>query len=390
MAAGQFHTVAIKNDGTLWAWGRNSYGQLGDGNGGTGITSPVPVQVSETDNNGNSISGDKWIAVSAGAAHTVAIRNDGTLWAWGINNYGQLGDGTDGTGSEKTYPVQVSETDFYGYPISGDKWISVSAGVYHTVAIRNDGTLWAWGDNRYGQLGDGTGGVLPVTEANNKPLPVQVSETDNNSIPISGDKWIAVSAGYYHAVAIRNDGTPWTWGRNSYGQLGDGTIDNKSRPQEINNATDWITVFACSYHTVAIAKDGTLWAWGYNTYGQLGDGTTTNRHSPTLVVGENRGWASVSGGEFHTIAHRNDGTLWAWGGNACGQLGFDSAGEDILYPKRIGVAADLIGTSAGNAHSVALRRSGILWTWGDNWEGQLGNGTTDDDSHPKPTAVKWK
>src|SRR3989344_6242212 len=237
------HTIAIKSDGTLWAWGYNLYGQLGDG---TTSQRNSPVQIG-TDNNR--------VSISAGGYHTIAIKSDGTLWAWGSNDSGQLGDGTY---NNKTTPTQITTV--------AANWVSISTGGLHTLAIKSDGTLWAWGYNSGGQLGDGT-----ATQRNS---PVQIG---------TGNNWTSIAAGYYHTIAIKSDGTLWAWGYNGYGQLGDGTMVNKSSPAQIGTDNNWASIEAGGYHTLAIKSDGTLWAWGDNGYGQLGDGTNTDRFSPVQV-----------------------------------------------------------------------------------------------------------
>ena len=182
VAAGANHTVALKSNGTLWTWGDNYYGQLGNG---TMANKSSPAQVGTATN---------WQAVAAGSSHTVALRSDGTLWAWGWNEFGQLGNGTDGTFAREFSPVQVG---------TATNWQAVAAGWYHTVALKSDGTLWAWGQNDYCQLGDGT--------TANKSSPVQVGTATN---------WQAVAAGQCHTVALKSDGTLWAWGYNRYGAVG--------------------------------------------------------------------------------------------------------------------------------------------------------------------------
>ncbi len=247
------HSVGIKNDGTLWAWGANRSGQLGDG---TTDYRNSPVQV------GIDID---WQSVSVGGDHTVAVKTDGTLWTWGANGGGQLGDGTT---IYRNSPVQVGSDDTH--------WQSVSAGSEHTVAIKADGTLWSWGANRSGQLGDDI--------------------TDYRKIPdqVGSDTWQSVSAGSEHTVAIKTDGTLWSWGANRSGQLGDGTMEDKEIPFQVGSDT-WRSVSAGSEHTVAIKTDGTLWAWGSNYRGQLGDGSTENRTSP-VHTGSGSDWQSVRAG----------------------------------------------------------------------------------------------
>jgi alpha-tubulin suppressor-like RCC1 family protein len=328
IAAGGAHSLAIRSDGTLWAWGFNKRGQLGDG---TTTHRHSPVQVL-TD----------VVSVAAGYRHSLAIRSDGTLWAWGSNKRGQLGDGTT---THRHSPVQVL-TDV----------VSVTAGGgSHSLAIRRDGTLWAWGWNKYGQLGDGT--------TTDRHSPVQVLTNV-----------VSVTAGIGHSLAIRRDGTLWAWGFNEGGQLGDGTWTGKNRPVQV--LMDVVSVEAGWAHSLAIRRDGTLWAWGANEGGQLGDGTTTNRHSPVQVLTD---VVSVTGGDAHSLAIRRDGTLWAWGANESGQLG-DGTWTGKNRP--VQVLTDIVSVEAGGDHSLAISRDGTLGAWGWNKYGQLGDGATTERHRP--------
>jgi len=287
ISAGGYRTVAIKNDGSVWAWGYNLYGELGDG---TTTNRNTPVQVGVT---GNFLTGIT--AISVGGSHTVALKNDGTFWDWGKNDYGQLGDGTN---TNKNIPTKVDG-------LTGIA--KISAGGSHTVALKNDHTVLAWGLNSSGQLGDGstTDSNIPVTVGGSSPL------TDV----------MTISAGEFYTVAIKNDGTVWAWGSNGYGQLGDGTTIDKDTPVPVSSLTGIFTAIAAGYlHTVALKNDGTVWAWGRNDYGQLGNGTTTDSDIP-VKVNSLTGITAISAGESHTVALKNDGTLWAWGRNNYGQLG---------------------------------------------------------------------
>ena len=339
MAAGQSYTVALKSDGTLWAWGWNFYGQLGDG---TTTNRSSPVQESTHANN--------WVAIAVGESHTVALKSDGTLWAWGNNIAGQLGDGTT---TNRSSPVQEST--------HANTWVAMAAGGAHTVALKSDGTLWAWGWNAYGQLGDGT--------TTGRWSPVQESTHANN--------WVAIAAGQYHTVALKSDGTLWAWGSNSTGQLGDGTTTNRSSPvQESTHANNWVAIAAGQYHTVALKSDGTLWAWGSNSTGQLGDGTTTDRWSPVQESTHANNWVAMAAGAAHTVALKSDGTLWAWGENHYGQLGDGTTTNRSSPVQESTHANNWVAIATGDYHTVALKSDGTLWAWGENHAGQLGDGTT--------------
>ena len=220
---------------------------------------------------------DTWSAVAAGDDYTVAIKDDGSLWAWGSNLYGQLGDGTN---EYKYTPTQEAT--------GATNWFTISAGDQHTVALKSDGTLWARGHNGYGQLGDGT-----FITHKNTPTQESTGATD----------WSAVAAGLKHTVALKSDGTLWSWGWNGQGQLGDGTTVDKTNPtQESTGATDWSAITAGFYHAVALKSDGTLWAWGSNGQGRLGDGSNVDKTTPTQESTGSTNWSAIAAGTAHTVA----------------------------------------------------------------------------------------
>jgi alpha-tubulin suppressor-like RCC1 family protein len=334
ITAGWFHTVALKSDGTLWAWGNNEFGQLGDGTtaaarllGLEPLKRTIPVQ--------ESTGATDWSAIASGgfqtgdeAYHTVALKSDGTLWGWGYNGNGQLGDGTTWN---KDIPTQEST--------EATSWSAIAAGGWHTVALRSDGTLWAWGKNNYGQLGDGT-----VAE---KHTPTQESTGATN--------WSAISAGFGRTVALKSDGTLWAWGKNDFGQLGDGTVAEKHTPtQESTGATNWSAISAGLSYTVALKSDGTLWAWGNGGNGQHGDGTTANKNSPTKI-GATTNWSAIAAGGWHTVALRSDGTLWGSGSNYHGQFGDGTTAEKYIFVQETTAATNWSAISAGGYHTVAIK-----------------------------------
>jgi alpha-tubulin suppressor-like RCC1 family protein len=260
IAAGALHSFGIKSDSTLWAWGRNDFGQLGLDT--ITLINPNPVQIG-TDH--------KWISNAAGYYHSLGLKSDGTLWAWGLNANGQLGDGDT---INQSIPVQVG-TD--------TKWCKITAGDYYSLGIKTDGTLWGWGDNQYyGQLGDGT--------TTKRLSPVQIG-TDNT--------WISIQAGSYHTIGLKSDGTLWAWGDDTYGQLGDNDPSNlhKVNPVKIGTDTNWASIATGDYHTLALKSDGTLWTWGNNIYGQLGQGIPgQSKKIPIQLLTTADKWVDISGG----------------------------------------------------------------------------------------------
>ena len=332
IVSGLDHTVALKSDRTLWSWGENFRGQLGDGTT-TDRYSPVHIGADNT-----------WDIIAAGYFHTIALKSDGTLWAWGNNSSGKLGDGTT---TDRYSPVQIG---------SYNSWIAIDGGGYHTVGLKSDGTLWAWGNNGIGQLGDGT--------TTDRYYPVQI---------VSDNSWTAVEAGELFTVGLKSDGTLWAWGHNRRGQLGDGTTSDRYSPVQIGSDNSWIAIKAGAVHTLGLKSDGTLWAWGYNSNGQLGDGTTTDRYYP-VQIGFDNTWINIKAGGLHSLALKSNDTLWAWGYNSNGQLG-DGTTTDRHSP--VLISSDNLWTviQAGGSHTAALKLEGTLWTWGKNLSGQLGDGT---------------
>ncbi len=385
ISANSNHSLTVRADGTVWAWGNNDHGQLGDG---TLKPASLPKQVKGG-------TGKKWLggikAVSAGLCHSLAVGNDGTVWAWGWNDQGQLGNGT---AKDSHVPVQVKDSSGKGR-LEGI--VAVSAGFSHSLALANDGTVWAWGSNTSGQLGDKT--------ATDRTLPVQVKDSSGEG-KLEGI--VAISAGDVHSLALSNDGTVWAWGANNHGQLGDETTDDRSKPMQVKDSSGGSQlggikgVSAGFYHSLAVGNDGFVWAWGRNDYGQLGDWTTEDRSKPVQVKdspsgSQLGGIKSVSAGVYHSLALGDDGSVWAWGNNEHGQLDDETSGDETLDDETIddrckpvqvkyGSGTDSLGgikaISSCGEHSLAVGNDGSVWAWGRNHWGQLGDGTTADRGSP--------
>lgn len=365
-AAGKGFSLALKADGTLWSWGDNATGQLGQG--ATPATPLVPKPIA---------GGSRWVAFSAGMSHTLAIKDDGTLWAWGLNDQGQLGINST---SNQSSPQQVTAT--------AGPWKAVAAGEHHSLALKADGTLWVFGDNRMGQLG------LNDTTITKKTTPVLVP----------GLKFVQfISSGGNTSLAVTADGTLKGWGQNDLGQVGTttngatcGTTACIKKPtnllyaikpgsaagQElltsgvIRGATgtndNWIdsATGASGPYTLAVRADGKLWGWGYDYSGVLGFPATDDSvpfDTPQLVPGStNSGWLHVATAITSSFGLKADGTLWAWGENdSNGKLGTCDT-NTRTQPTQIGVGKRWVAVGASYANAYAITSDGQLWGWGDN------------------------
>ena len=373
IAAGAYHNLAVAANGTVWAWGANYAGQLGDG---TTVDRKRPIRVSSLTH---------VIAVAGGQSHSLALRSDGSVWAWGDNQRGQLGDG--GTENSGT-PVKVK-----GLELTRDvreRVIAIAAGAWFSLALQSDGTIWAWGSNQFGQLGDGS--------FDDRLEPVRV--TSRKGEPL--DRVKAIEAGYDFSLALRANGTVWAWGSNSAGQLGRGSIGgaspNPGRVSDRSGPGAWlrnvIAIAGGGSHSLALIADGTVRAWGMNERGQLGNDTTIDSAFPVVVrwgpnnLGGLGQITAIAAGGFHSLALRSDGTARAWGDNFYGQLG---DGTDIprLVPVEILSTGflDVRAIAAGRDHSLDLHGDIVnTFKWGNHLDGLPGDPAPVQVTHVPNTA----
>jgi alpha-tubulin suppressor-like RCC1 family protein len=425
ISAGVDHSLFLRTDGTAWAAGHNNYGQLGAGS----LVDTSAVRV---------MSGVS--AISAGWNHSLFLKTGGSVWSTGLNNYGQLGNGTPGN---RSTPVQVM-IDVTAIAASGREYLA------HSLFFKTDGSAWATGSNDYGQLGDGSytnRSTVNLTVSQPPQITVQPASASTTlgstqvlsvgaqlasayqwyqgasgviSNPISGatealfttpaltaptSYWVrisnrygsvdsipatvhilpgssqpAVSAGSDHSLFLKSDGTVWAAGTNDKGQLGDGgTSPYRATPAQV--MTGAIAVSAGTQYSLFLKANGTVWAAGFNLYGTLGDGTRTQRNTPVQVMS---GVAAMAAGYSHSLFLKRDGTVWAVGSNTFGEFGIDTNVESTPVQVMTGV----IAVSAGSGYSLFLKADGSAWAAGLNNYGQLGLASNGDYTrHPIPQRV---
>jgi alpha-tubulin suppressor-like RCC1 family protein len=356
VGAGAFAGYAIKPDGSLWAWGANVQGQLGLGNidgHGVGLSRLLPQHVGQS---------TSWRTLAAGQQNCLALKSDGSLWAWGSNDLGQLGLG--GSNAPRLSPKRVGN----------GHWRAIGSGIEFSAGIKRDGSLWSWGSNYLGQLGLG--------DTKSCTLPTRIgNETD----------WKAIAVGYDYVLAIKADGSLWSWGGNDSGQLGNGTADPAPdnehpavphpTPVRIGSDTDWSVIAAGGGISLALKRDGSLWSWGLNGSGQLGLGDTLVHLLP-MRVGIDSDWKAIAAGNSFSLGLKRNGSLWAWGENGSGQLGLrDRVSRQT--PTRVG-SKQWMRIAAGDEFSLAVKLDGTFWSWGGNYTGKLGLG----DRHDRLVPVR--
>ncbi len=336
IAAGEQHTCGLRGDDSVWCWGANALGQVGNGTSDEQL-SPVPI------------AGD-FAMISAGGANTCGITLGGQLWCWGYN----------GTSSSQT-PVLV-----------GSDWDYVDASAYHRCAIKSDHSLYCWGFGTHGELGDGT--------------------TDNHSSPVAigSAAWSTVAGGAQFTCGIQVDGSLWCWGSNSIGKLGVGDYDDRLTPTQVGTETDWTAIAPGNDHACGLRTDldnnaTTLWCWGSNSVGQAAGayGNTPGQ------VGSWSDWRQVTAQGRHTCGIRAGGGLYCWGDNEWGGLGIGS-NDNQGDPQPVGdVSGTWLSVSAGFDHTCALRSDDTLHCFGHNGLGQLGIGLGGDKLVPTPVSGSW-
>ncbi|NJN78671.1 MAG: hypothetical protein HC803_10400 [Saprospiraceae bacterium] len=320
LVAGFEHSL-ILHQNTVWTWGK--YQDFN--NESTYLSTPTITT-----------NLDGVIAISEGCAanHTLAIKSDSTVWAWGNNEFGQV---TGPESKNEAFPIKINKLK---------NIVQVAAGKSHSIALMSDGTVWTWGGNKYGQLGLG-------------------NEIDQNIVrKVPNLKGIiAIAAGANHTLALKDDGTVWTWGRNNVGQLGIGTTEMAIRPEKVLMFESVTAIAAGGYHNLVLTADGKVFAWGWNDYGQIGNGTDLNWKIPVEIEVEKV--KMIRAGMLHSTILKNDGTVWAWGDNTFGQAA-DYKKDRIWQPRKINTLKNIQTISAGDLHNVALDKSGQVWTWGIN------------------------
>ena len=349
VSAGSAHTCARLTDGTLWCWGSNTGGQLGNG---TTVGSAVPVQVAAL--------GAAVAEVSAGGSNTCARKTDGTLWCWGNTFVGQVGDGLStgpGCGGQcQPSPVQVAAL--------GASAVHVAVGDETTCATDVNGALYCWGGSASGNLGDGsTASALS---------PVQVASLGNTVTDFA----VSIAT----TCAREAAGTLWCWGNTTFGEIGNGLTTGPgcsnncfTTPVQVAALGSAVTQVTTGNSFVCAVANAELYCWANNGNGQVGDGTSNDQRNAPVLIAANI--AQVSAGEFHTCAQRGDGTLWCWGLNNDGQVGDGTTANAVTSPVQVAaLGANVVGVSAGGLHTCAQKGDGSLWCWGLDSSGQLGNG----------------
>ena len=391
--------------GSVLAWGDNQSGELGNG---TFTRSLYAVPVSAPVVAGNTVTLNNVVQVSGGSNYSLALTADGYVYAWGDNTYGQLGSGqnTFGTSSSNSdVPARVQSE--FGGDLTGI--VAISAGQDHALALGADGTVYAWGRNQYGQLGNGAADGASSTDSHPSAVAVRSSQSGNfNFGTLSGV--VAIAAGGYHSLAVLSDGTALAWGYNSSGQLGDadsGPGADSSTPVAVSGLTNAVAVEAGQYFSLALDANGNVSAWGYNNDGELGQGNSNANANETVPVpvqltDPTTGLAltvtQIAAGDAHALALTSSGSVYAWGSDDADQLGDNGAGNGFGFGSAFSPTPSPVGTitalttiptplGAGSSFSLAVQTDHTLLAWGANGSGQLGTGAVASSQQPAPVLT---
>lgn len=334
ITGGAYHNLILYSDGSVWAYGNGAYGQLGNGEAKshslpTRVLIDIPI-----------------IQIAAGQKHSLILGTDRKIYAFGSNEYGQINNNN---------PILIQSTPI---PVPNlSDIVLIADGGNHSLALKSDYSVWAWGKNDHGQCG-------------RSPNDVYISSPTRLNTEL---KAVKLAAGDHHSIALMEDGTILAWGSNIYGQLGNGTwIDYSYEPVKVQGLTDVIEIATGGEHSIALRKDGTVWTWGRNHAGQLGNGQVTHRNLPLQVFGLPKIVAIDGEGSF-TIALDANGNLWGFGSNRDGQLGVRCNSNKQTLPVKIKSLPHISKIAAGHFHTIVLDENGLIWGFGRNDYGQLGN-----------------
>jgi alpha-tubulin suppressor-like RCC1 family protein len=394
ISVGAQHTAAIDKNGRAWAWGVNSQGSLGDG---TTTARATPVSVAGAVKT--------FCEISAGGQNatyhfTLAIDKNGAAWGWGSIFGAFLGDGS---ASRRTTPMSVRGNT--------RTFCKIFAAATHTISIDRTGRLWAWGNNDYSQLGDTTttSRATPISVRGAVKTFCQIATGDFRTLAIdrTGRVWgwgngyagaigagntfnyntpvsiagtvktfCQISSGQYNSLAIDKNGRAWSWGDNGFGQLGDNSITQRCTPVSVAGAAKtFCKIDGGNNHVLAIDRTGRVWAWGANTFGQLGNNAFVSQRTPVSILGATKTFCHISGGVSHSLGIDKNGRAWAWGQGANGGLGNNSTANVCTPVSVLGAVKTFCKISGGQNFSVAIDKNGRAWAWGANSSGQLGDDT---------------
>jgi RHS repeat-associated protein len=363
IAASANHSFALKSDGTVWTWGDTCVGQPGNGTNSGGTCNPGPTPAQTT-------SFGSVASLAAAFYHAVALRSDGTVWAWGDDEYGTIGAGGAGDVNCGDQPCALRPVQAQ----TSGTFTAVGAGEEDSYAVRSDGTVWAWGST----IGLGIGTFTGPDTCYELGFPEPCSKTP---VQVGGLSGVTMATGGTHlGMALQSNGTVWTWGFGDAGQLGNGTTGRSAVAVQVSDLSNAIAIAATNplnseATAAALRADGTVWTWGYGGDGQLGNGTTDQINPTPVQVSNLSGVAAIAGGWGHFLALKADGTVWTWPSIGHG-------GKIILTPVQVNNLGGVVSIAAGRDHYLAAKADGTVWAWGNNTYGQLGDGTTTDRAAP--------